>query len=90
MKAVKNEARELQLFLWGVGVAIFVHVVSFMGVAYFDQNIVNWYMALAMVAAAYQLYVIKPNSEAEPSDIANETVLIMEPAEDVSPQNASY
>ncbi len=62
LKAVRQEPRRLQLMLWGVGVALFSHVVSFMGVAYFDQNVVNWYLVLAMVAAAYQVYVGRKSS----------------------------
>ena len=65
LKAVRQEPRRLQLMLWGVGVALFSHVVSFMGVAYFDQNVVNWYLVLAMVAAAYQIYVGRQYSHSE-------------------------
>jgi len=38
------------MVVWGLGASLWAHVVSFMGVAYFDQNIVNWYFLLAMFA----------------------------------------
>jgi len=54
LRLSRQQPKRTQLFLWCIGVAIFVHVVSFMGVAYFDQNIVNWYLILAMVVATHQ------------------------------------
>ena len=65
LKAARQEPRRVQLMLWCIGVAVFSHVVSFMGVAYFDQNVVNWYLVLAMVAAAYQVYVGRKISRPE-------------------------
>jgi len=35
---------------WALGSALFVHVVSFVSVVYFDQMVVYWYMLLAMIA----------------------------------------
>ena len=35
---------------WALGVALFVHVVSFMSVAYFDQIMVVWYALLALIS----------------------------------------
>jgi hypothetical protein len=40
--------------LWSVGVSLFAHVVSFWGVAYFDQNIVNLFLTLAIIATALE------------------------------------
>jgi hypothetical protein len=39
-----------QFFVWGLGAALFAHVVSYISVSYFDQNFVNWYLLLAMIA----------------------------------------
>ncbi len=36
---------------WALGSALFVHVVSFISVAYFDQMVIYWFMLLAMIAA---------------------------------------
>ncbi len=44
--------RGAQLYFWALGASLFSHVVSFMGVSYFDQIILVWYMLLAMIATA--------------------------------------
>ena len=44
-----------QRLIWGLGAALFAHVVSFMGVSYFDQIIVIWYMLLAMITTVSAL-----------------------------------
>lgn len=36
--------------VWAMGCALIVHVFSFISVSYFDQNFVNWYMLLAIIA----------------------------------------
>ena len=38
--------------VWALGAALFAHVASFISISYFDQNVVNWYLLLAMIAAA--------------------------------------
>lgn len=43
---------ESRFFLWGLGAALFVHCVSFLGISYFDQIIVIWYLTLAMIPTA--------------------------------------
>lgn len=40
-----------QRLFWGMGVALFAHAVTYLSVAYFDQNFVNWYLLLAMIAS---------------------------------------
>jgi len=37
--------------LWGLGVALFVHAVSWLGVGYFDQSYVIWILHIAAIAA---------------------------------------
>jgi hypothetical protein len=37
------------LFVWGLGVALFVHCVSFVSITYFDQSIVLWFWLLAAI-----------------------------------------
>lgn len=41
---------EMSRFLWCLGVSLFVHVMSFISVSYFDQMIVYWYLLLAIIA----------------------------------------
>ena len=36
---------------WAIGVSLFVHIVSFFSVSYFDQIILFWYLLLAMISA---------------------------------------
>jgi hypothetical protein len=36
--------------IWGLGVALMAHTISFTSVVYFDQIVVFWYMLLAMIA----------------------------------------
>jgi hypothetical protein len=38
--------------VWALGAALFAHTASFMSISYFDQNVVNWYLLLAMIATA--------------------------------------
>jgi hypothetical protein len=53
LRVTKNEPKRYQLLLWSVGGALVAHVVSFFGVSYFDQNIVNYLLILAIVATAF-------------------------------------
>jgi len=54
VRAAKAESKRYQLLLWSVGVGLLAHVVSFFGVSYFDQNIVNVFLILAIIATAFQ------------------------------------
>jgi hypothetical protein len=49
-RAVRSASRDTWVFIWAVGAAVFSHVMTFMSVAYFDQNSVNWSLVLAMAA----------------------------------------
>ena len=50
VRTVRDKSRRTELLLWTIGAAIFGHVISFMSVSYFDQNIVSWYLLLAIIA----------------------------------------
>jgi hypothetical protein len=41
-----------QKLAWAMGASLLVHAVNYISVPYFDQNIVNWYLLLAMIATA--------------------------------------
>jgi hypothetical protein len=43
-----------QLLLWGLGVSLFVHAVSWLGCSYFDQSWAIWLMHIAAVSSAMQ------------------------------------
>jgi hypothetical protein len=40
--------------LWGLGVTLFVHTVSWLGISYFDQTSAVWLMHLALLSACVQ------------------------------------
>jgi hypothetical protein len=46
--------RASEFLLWGLGVTLLVHVVSWLGISYFDQSWVVWLMHLAAVSGAVQ------------------------------------
>lgn len=47
--------------LWSLGAALFAHVMSFLGIGYFDQIIVAWFLLLSVIAAMTEL---QDNAEA--------------------------
>jgi hypothetical protein len=54
----ERRERESDLrMLWACGAALFAHAATFISVAYFDQNFVNWYLLLAILStcAGYSL-----------------------------------
>jgi len=53
-KRVEGAVREEWLF-WCLGAALFCHVVTFLGIDYFDQTRVWWFAFLAMIPAATAL-----------------------------------
>ncbi len=50
LRAIRGTSRRTQLLVWTIGATLVAHVTSFMSVSYFDQNIVSWYLLLAIVA----------------------------------------
>jgi hypothetical protein len=51
----KQPIRGIRFQVWAMGCALIVHVFSFISVSYFDQNFVNWYMLLAIIATVASL-----------------------------------
>lgn len=49
--AAKEGDKKLEFFVWAIGASLFGNVVAFMGIGYFDQTIVPWYMLLAILSA---------------------------------------
>lgn len=47
---LKDQSKDLKIFSWSLGAALFAHILSFMAVSYFDQIIVFWYLLLAMIS----------------------------------------
>jgi hypothetical protein len=50
MRLKVHQTREAQRCIWALGSALFAHCMTFLAVWYWDQNIVNWYLLLAMTA----------------------------------------
>jgi len=48
-----------QLLLWGAASAICTHAVNLLGVVYWDQFYVIWYLHLALAVSLIQKYVYK-------------------------------
>lgn len=44
--------RDKEHFAWAMTAALFANVVAFVGISYFDQTIVAWYMLLAIIPAS--------------------------------------
>jgi hypothetical protein len=50
-RAAGNDSRR-EWFLWLLGVALFSNLIAFLGISYFDQTFVYWYLLLAVIVAA--------------------------------------
>jgi hypothetical protein len=64
----KAEPRSTRLMLWAVGCCLFAHFVNFWNVSYFDQNVVNWYFALAMSVAVFEQFGRRQSTTADPME----------------------
>ena len=70
-KAVEGDRRQ-EWYFWSIGCALFAHICAFMGISYFDQVRVLWFLVLviSVVAAAPYLETAKahaPVSHLRPS-----------------------
>ncbi|MBN9662343.1 MAG: hypothetical protein J0H49_29360 [Acidobacteria bacterium] len=60
-----------QWVLWTIGCTLFAHSVTFLSVSYFDQNIVNWYLVLAMSCAVRPVHRKVGSNVPEKSKVRN-------------------
>ncbi len=56
LRRATDQPQQDQILIWVLGSTVFAHAVAFLDVAYTDQNIVNWYLTLASVAALLTFY----------------------------------
>jgi hypothetical protein len=54
-----------RFFLWGIGVSLFAHVVSFFSISYFDQIIVFWFLLIAIISTIVNVHNNIPQEEHE-------------------------
>lgn len=54
LRVLRNSGKDRpqEYLIWGLGVAIFVHAISWIGVSYFDQSFAIWLLHLALASAA--------------------------------------
>jgi hypothetical protein len=48
-----------RICVWALGAALFAHTLNFISIQYFDQNIVNWYLLLAMISTVSGTYLLE-------------------------------
>jgi hypothetical protein len=65
-----------QLLIWGLGVSLFVHAVSWLGCSYFDQSWVIWLMHLAAISSALQAAESTAPEHSIASAVSHKTVRI--------------
>jgi hypothetical protein len=53
MKSLSGQYKEYTMIVWSFGAVLFVHLVSFISVCYFDQIVVFWYLLLAMTSSLF-------------------------------------
>jgi hypothetical protein len=51
LQAYKDLPIAMRTCAWALGAALFAHVLSYLSVSYFDQNLVIWYLLLAMISS---------------------------------------
>lgn len=62
-QALSDEPAAIRQYVWGLGAILFAHIVTYFSVTYFDQNIVSWYLLLAMISAATGQFLTAPQPQ---------------------------
>lgn len=63
LKSIRDDDKALKIIIWAAGVALFAHIVTFFSVRYFDQNILFFYMLIAIIAFLKHLYQKTPTDQ---------------------------
>jgi hypothetical protein len=69
-----------QFLIWGLGASLFAHVVSYMSVSYFDQNIVNWYLLLAIIATIGHEFLLSSKPDISPLEESELSLPMVSPS----------
>jgi hypothetical protein len=56
LKFVRSRSIECEMMFWGLGVMLFMHIVNWFGVCYFDQIHMVWFMQLAAISSLSQIH----------------------------------
>jgi hypothetical protein len=51
LRALQDQPQSTQMFLWALGAALLAHTANYFSISYFDQNIIAFYMLLAMISS---------------------------------------
>ncbi len=51
-QGLAGQSTAKRFYVWAMGAALFSHVITYLSISYFDQNLVNWYLLLAIISLA--------------------------------------
>ena len=57
VRGMKNDSFMNRICVWVLGAALLAHVVNYLSIDYFDQNVVNWYLLLGMISTISGAYL---------------------------------
>jgi hypothetical protein len=57
VRGMKDDSFPDKMSVWVLGAALLTHAVNYISIDYFDQNVVNWYMLLAMISSVACQYL---------------------------------
>jgi hypothetical protein len=83
VRGMKDAPFPDKMSVWVLGAALLTHAVNFISISYFDQNVVNWYMLLAMISTVSGPYLLAKHGA--PSQLSNYPPLF--PAQTIGPLN---
>jgi len=58
VRAQHQETTNIELLLWSFGIVLAMHIVNWIGVCYYDQIKMVWFMQLAAIASLSQIYAV--------------------------------
>ena len=65
VRAHSPEPGKTEFLLWGLGVMLAAHIITWLGITYFDQSSVLWFMELAVIAGVSQQCASEPSGVSE-------------------------
>jgi hypothetical protein len=81
LRAKPHRLLPAQRCVWALGAALFAHTMTFLAVWYWDQNIVNWYVLLAMIATvSMPVYAARKQVEQVHGEVESKPAVNPEPA----------